>query len=651
MSSSSSSLSLPTTSCYWLATAADDFTGGSATTIATNPPTAICFGTGRFLRCVLVPLLHSAASGAATTTAPPVLIQTRGTSFIEYMKRRSEAGASGTGTGNNTYEVDTVLSSGQVQTETIACSAVFSMGQDKESIYSVLFPALSKDGIRMIGVGVTEGGMASPDTPAMRDLYELFVHMRRNNMMTMVHSNKICVVNTDNVPNNGDVLASHMRSLAVAANTCTGKNNSPDNDMLQFFETHVAFLNSMVDRITSHREGDPNVPRAEPVPAKALVILDEHGDLPLEFVAQSQNKNSGLVIRRTRRELQADIALKLRVANATHTALAHLMALCRQTQTDALSLSLVPSSASSSENDTLFAADIVLDYLDALFYGQILPGATVVVGTGTDANVMADPAAVEAVWHDWRGRLTHPHFGLSTFFITQNGAAKGGIRLGPTVVDLILASSSSSPSLGAAADDDTGATTTTTRTPAVSVAMAFCFAVLLRWLTPLNEVATADGVYTGWLNGSSREQVALAAAAKKKDSSATASVEYADGLRYDLDAGWYEFRCACDVVVAGSSAAAAAATVKSVSAWLGSYHQTPQQASAYVPAIRAYLTAPTGGDLGRVEGTRQFETFVQGVATLYARMIAGDDLLGLLKEMKDGGLFTAGMNTDCALLV
>lgn len=34
-------------------------------------------------------------------------------------------------------------------------------------------------------------------------------------------------------------------------------------------------------------------------------------------------------------------------------------------------------------------------------------------------------------------RLVHAHFGLSAFFITQNGAAKGGIRIAPTIADLV----------------------------------------------------------------------------------------------------------------------------------------------------------------------------------------------------------------------
>jgi hypothetical protein len=46
-------------------------------------------------------------------------------------------------------------------------------------------------------------------------------------------------------------------------------------------------------------------------------------------------------------------------------------------------------------------------------------------------------AEAAAVYADWRKRLMHPHFWLSSFFSHQNGPAKGRIRSGPTAQDLI----------------------------------------------------------------------------------------------------------------------------------------------------------------------------------------------------------------------
>ena len=140
--------------------------------------------------------------------------------------------------------------------------------------------------------------------------------------------------------------------------------------------------------------------------------------------------NSQVKVRYHPRELENDIALKLRVANATHTALAHAMALSSLVNTDALCSSSSPPPAQSEPASSLPPPKhaLLLRYLDSLFATQILPAA---------ANDGISAQETNSTWEDWRQRLRHPHFGLSTFFITQNGAAKGGIRLGPTIRTLI----------------------------------------------------------------------------------------------------------------------------------------------------------------------------------------------------------------------
>lgn len=49
----------------------------------------------------------------------PALIQTRGRTFLDYMNRKD---------GENSYEVDTVLPSGEVATDKIECHGAFTMG-------------------------------------------------------------------------------------------------------------------------------------------------------------------------------------------------------------------------------------------------------------------------------------------------------------------------------------------------------------------------------------------------------------------------------------------------------------------------------------------------------------------------------------------
>ena len=108
-------------------------------------------------------------------------------------------------------------------------------------------------------------------------------------------------------------------------------------------------------------------------PAKALVILDTAHDLPAAMTRLPSEY--GVVVRSTPRQLQADIALKLRVANGTHTAAAHAMALCKLLKTDVLS---------SSASGELFMA-----YLDSLFACDILRGAATTVRQGGNGGCLS----------------------------------------------------------------------------------------------------------------------------------------------------------------------------------------------------------------------------------------------------------------------
>ena len=153
---------------YWMSEATD------------ARPTALCLGTGRFLRSVLVPLLQRPrkTTTATTTFDGPALIQTRGTSFVDAIQE----------TGG-TFEVDTVLPNGTVETDVFDCHGAFSLGRDKESVYQVLLPQIAAHAAAadvaantntatdpwIVGVGVTEAGLASHTTPVMQDLYDLLV--------------------------------------------------------------------------------------------------------------------------------------------------------------------------------------------------------------------------------------------------------------------------------------------------------------------------------------------------------------------------------------------------------------------------------------------------------------------------------------------
>jgi hypothetical protein len=139
------------------------------------------------------------------------------------------------------------------------------------------------------------------------------------------------------------------------------------------------------------------------MPMKALVIEDIAEVLPL-----SLESFPGVIIRHDACQMAVDHALKLRIANATHTAAVHAMALSRVTDTQA---------CASDQH--------ILIFLQRLFEEDIRSGLVPAV---------ADAAEVDRVWKDWSHRLAHPFFGLSTFFITQNAYAKLRLRLMPSVL-------------------------------------------------------------------------------------------------------------------------------------------------------------------------------------------------------------------------
>ena len=96
----------------------------------------ICLGTGRFLRSVLVPIMveymnQANAGDENKLKVGPVLIQPRGTSMIEYMNSKN---------GANTYEIDTVLSNGSIETSQVPVSGIFSLStpEGKHSLVEYL---------------------------------------------------------------------------------------------------------------------------------------------------------------------------------------------------------------------------------------------------------------------------------------------------------------------------------------------------------------------------------------------------------------------------------------------------------------------------------------------------------------------------------
>ena len=564
---------------------------------------SLAIGSGRFMRAVLVPFLSSSEK------SKPAVFQTRGRSFVDSFANQPAIDAPPL-----SYAVDTIQYDGAIITSDVEIYGAGTLGSS-EGRQSLLTLASSMKSIEIIGVGVTEAGLASADTQCMRDLTELLYTIYKCPSIECTNPNgRICVgkrpgsitifsprarihlyaatVNTDNVPNNGYVIRAHM--LLNVRHSYSGEDDVGGFE--KFIEERVSFLNSMVDRITSARpESNGLVPLCEPLPAKALVLCDPGGDLPAWMSGSTDMQlRHGVKIRRSTNELDCDIALKLRVANGTHTAIAHAMALSSLTNTE----SLTGKSTTSK---------LLMKYLDDLFTSQILPGATCDGMSEEETN---------AAWKDWRQRLRHPHFGLSTFFITQNGAAKCGIRLGPTIASLIS---------GDTDNDDNP----------LNVSMAFAVAVILRFLTPTKEIGSdlpnvgsrMKGVYVGKLD-------------KTDLVSEDSDVVYADGLKFNLKQGWYEFRCDCSV---SSTETLPDALAKC-------------DASQLQDLIKSYLLNSQGGNLQASVGgipsdakeIKLLDEFACAISALYKRMINGEEVLTIVQEMASmQGPYGNGFNTPC----
>jgi len=574
---------------------------------------SICIGSGRFLRAVLVPAL--VASGYH-----PAIVQPRKSrNFLDYSlrvvseqqgndndKSNSNVNVNVDGIGSWTYEVDTVNFDGRIETGHVPCWGAGTLGcpEGKRDVLN-LCARLSFDRNKplIIGLGVTEAGLASSSTDAMKHLYDILATLA-NAKQTLEIPKQICVINTDNVSQNGNTIRKFMEEL-IHTETDTTRTTSNDQDtdndstartsMQQFLTDAVVFHNTMVDRITSQRPGSNGlVPRAEPTPLKALVIEDLGSTvrLPPSLRGDELRKRFGVVIRDSvPGQLDADIALKLRVANGTHTAVAHTMALAGFVMTDVLS------------SKTSRVSKLLMNYLDSFFEYQIK------MGVGVAQEFSATTTDAEDVYEDWRKRLIHAHFGLSTFFITQNGAAKGGIRIGPTIKDLV---SHNLP---------------------VTCSTAFALAAILRFLTPVqtNAIDTpTNGIYRGWLDCSEQRKVAKTVTEQGNESKTT--VSYADGLSYNLEEGWYEFRCACNIAMDGSNGNDKEQPLPKILA-TGTNGVRDRQPVFHEAVVKAYLQKENGGNLSAIAHTDSFATLTKAVSTLYARMVAGDGMIYILSNL------------------
>lgn len=239
---------------------------------------AICLGSGRFLRSVLVPFLSS--------NMKPAVFQTRGRNFLDSFEKQCRFDDDGSSDGvgvvpSLSYPVDTVQFGGSRTTSDINIYAVGTLGSP-DGMMQLMEGLVSKMNlIAVIGVGVTEAGMQNAENQCMVDLTELLNQFYCKSLTCTNPNGRICIINTDNVPNNGDVIRGHVLKNAERYYGEEVVEGATSSSFVDYISTRVAFLNSMVDRITSSRpDSDGLIPMCEPLPTKALVICDPGRDLP-----------------------------------------------------------------------------------------------------------------------------------------------------------------------------------------------------------------------------------------------------------------------------------------------------------------------------------------------------------------------------------
>ena len=506
--------------------------------------TSVCLGSGRFLRAVLVPALEAAGM-------PTIIFQTRGDSFPTMMYGPRKAQGS--------YEVDTVEFDGRVVTGTHKVVAAGTCGNAAGQAAWTALPA-QLPALRVVGVGVTEAGLAA-DSPAMKDLTSFLFQCYKADVQ-----GPLSVINTDNMPGNGDKIQQFVTGLGATKEIAGSR--ADQKGFLAYLQAKVVFHNTMVDRITSQRAGDGDVPRAEPLPKKALVVEDLTGVLP-----PSLEGAPGVVVRRQAGQIEVDHQLKLRIANAIHTAMVYCMALSRMPDTSAC-----------------IGHPFILPYIEALYRQDIV------------RMVSADipEAEVQAVYDDWVYRLQHPQFGLSCLFVCQNASQKLGIRLVPTIAASIQAVGLPGP------------------------AFAYAVAAMLRFLTPLGPQPRLDqGIFCGRMDEVVSVEESDPNNKNGGGSGGSSEITYAGSLKADFAAGTYDFKDGDGTVprlLYGAKAAADAAALVDVGHGVGRM-AILQQAVAKVLGLQAGLDPVTSA------------SFASLVATLYVKLLDGTPCMDVLRPL------------------
>lgn len=162
----------------------------------------------------------------------------------------------------------------------------------------------------------------------------------------------------------------------------------------------------------------------------------------------------------------------------------------------------------------------------------------------------------------------------------------------------------------------------------VSVCFAFAYALLLRWLTPI-QVLDCDEtpLYRGWLDGKDPIHVKENSAESSDDN----NVEYVEGMNYNIFQGFYEF----------TSDLKDSKGRPLVDYF---YDCRNKQPLGCQNTILEFLLNPEGGNLKK--SYTGLSNLVVGISVFYARLLAGDGMLNILHELIET-LYEVGLTDPC----
>ncbi|KAL7686322.1 putative 6-phosphogluconate dehydrogenase, domain 2, metal-dependent hydrolase [Plasmopara halstedii] len=499
-----------------------------SSTFSTNTR-AVCIGSGRFMRAVLVPIFRSLDSSV-------IVAQTRGTSF-----------ASACAAAEGKYEVDTIKPDGQKDTTVIELEAVGSLGVPEGRAAFLKLPNKLPQ-LKYIGFGVTEAGLQS-GSQAIQDLAAFL-----QAASISIQDNDISIINSDNFPNNGD----HIKKLVLELDWVQRDESA---DFRQFLDNNIHFHNTMVDRITNHRTGDPLVPLTEPLPAKVLAIEDLHGVLDVNSLGQVP----GVHVRTSKSDIAKDYLLKFSLGNAINSAMVHLLALSRQRTANQFQ-----------------RFPIVSEYLDALFEKDLLPALL--------AGHVAEQEA-RNFYAEWLVRMKHPQLGLDNFWVSQNALLRLYVRLLNSVNVNVAHNNKYRP----------------------SNVMAFATAITLRYLTPsqIDSKRTASTIFVGQMDPV--QNIAPSFSLSERN------YYYDTGLTANLSTGKYEFDDGENGRVARLLWHASHHVLEATKSRNDDPRISLEVSSGVGVAIASVLGSVKGFDLTN----DVYASFAADVASLYQRLISG----------------------------